>query len=83
LDEASSRLDPFSERLIMKATEHLLEGRTAVIIAHRLETVERVDEILILENGKILEHGSNRELRGNPASHFTHLLQTGLGEILS
>jgi ABC-type multidrug transport system fused ATPase/permease subunit len=83
LDEASSRLDPFSERLVMKATERLLEGRTAVIIAHRLETVERVDEILILENGKILEQGSNRELRQNPASHFSHLLKAGLGDILS
>ena len=83
LDEASSRLDPFTEHLIMKATERLLEGRTTVIIAHRLETVERVDEILILEDGKILEHGSNPELRGNPASHFYQLLQTGLGDILS
>ncbi|HEU0291179.1 MAG TPA: ABC transporter ATP-binding protein [Anaerolineales bacterium] len=83
LDEASSRLDPFTERLIMEATERLLEDRTAVIIAHRLETVDRVDQILILENGKILEQGANRDLRQDPASHFSRLLQTGLGDILS
>lgn len=83
LDEASSRLDPFTERLIMEATQRLLEGRTAVIIAHRLETVDRADEILILENGKILEQGTNRDLRQNAASHFSHLLRTGLGDILS
>lgn len=83
LDEASSRLDPLTERLIREATERLLEGRTAVIIAHRLETVDQVDEILILERGKILEQGLNRDLRQDPHSHLSHLLRTGLGDILS
>ena len=51
LDEASSRLDPATERLIERAVDRLLAGRTAIIIAHRLATVQRADDILILEAG--------------------------------
>ncbi len=82
LDEASSRLDPATEQLIGRATERLIHGRTAIIIAHRLATVERVDEILILENGRILEHGRRAALRADPDSRFAHLLRTGMEEVL-
>jgi ATP-binding cassette subfamily B protein len=87
LDEASSRLDPATERLIGRAVERLLrpEGtrRTAIIIAHRLQTVQRVDEILILDRGRIEEHGERVTLLDDPTSRFSRLLRTGLEEVLS
>jgi len=85
LDEASSRLDPATERLIERAIGRLLdpERRTGIIIAHRLATVHRADEILILEGGQILEHGERATLASDPGSRFYHLLQTGLEEVLA
>lgn len=80
LDEASSRLDPLTEKRIEKATTQLLQGRSALIIAHRLATIQRVDDILILEDGKVIEHGPRLQLSNDPSSHFTHLLTTGLEE---
>ncbi|MFZ1399082.1 MAG: ABC transporter ATP-binding protein [Candidatus Promineifilaceae bacterium] len=82
LDEASSRLDPATEQLLERAIDTLLNGRTAIIIAHRLRTVQRADDILILENGRIQEHGPRLELLQDPNSRFAHLLQTGLKEML-
>jgi ATP-binding cassette, subfamily B, bacterial len=78
LDEASSRLDPLSERRLDRAIERLLHNRTALIIAHRLETVQKVDDILILEGGRITEYGPRVQLASNPHSHFAQLLRTGL-----
>ncbi len=80
LDEASSRLDPATEFLIEGAVSKLLLGRTGIMIAHRLGTVLRTDEILILEEGRILEYGSKEELASDGNSRFYHLLQTGLEE---
>ena len=82
LDEASSRLDPATEQLLERAIDRLLYGRTAIIIAHRLGTVQRADDILILENGRIAEHGERIVLANNPQSRFYGLLQTGLEEVL-
>lgn len=82
LDEASSRLDPATERLVEQALERLLAGRTVIIIAHRLGTVQRADEIMILEAGRIGEHGLRAELAADPGSRFAQLLQTGLEEAL-
>lgn len=81
LDEASSRLDPATEHLIERAVSKLLMGRTAIVIAHRLGTIQRADEILILDDGHILEHSSREELAGDVTSRFYHLLQTGLEEV--
>ncbi len=78
LDEASSRLDPTTEKLIERAVDQLLEGRTGVIIAHRLATVQRAQQILILERGRILEYGDRKTLASNPHSRFSRLLETGL-----
>lgn len=78
LDEASSRLDPATERLIERAVDELLRGRTAIVIAHRLSTVHRADSVLILSEGVIVEHGPRIALAANPDSHFAHLLRTGL-----
>ena len=82
LDEASSRLDPATETLIERAVEKLVAGRTAIIIAHRLGTVQRADEIMILEQGKIEEYGNRNELANDTHSRFYSLLQTGLEEVL-
>lgn len=82
LDEASSRLDPATERLVEEAVERLLEGRTGVIIAHRLETVNRADDILILDGGRIVEFGPRTALARDPSSRFSQLLATGLEGVL-
>jgi len=83
LDEASSRLDPLTERRIERAIDKLLENRTGIIIAHRLHTVERVDHIMIIDDGQILEFGERATLADNPESNFYQLLQTGLEEVLA
>ena len=83
LDEASSRLDPATERLIERAVDRLLAGRTGIIIAHRLATVQRADEIMILERGRIIEHGPREQLANAPESRFATLLQAGMEELLA
>jgi ABC-type multidrug transport system fused ATPase/permease subunit len=83
LDEASSRLDPSTEAQVEHAVDRLLAGRTAIIIAHRLRTVDRADEILILEDGRVVEHGARAGLARDPASCFAGLLRTGLEEVLA
>jgi ATP-binding cassette subfamily B protein len=83
LDEASSRVDPATERLIERAVDRLLKNRTGIIIAHHLETIQRADDILILENGRVLEYGERAKLAAEPNSHFSQLLYTGLGEVLA
>ncbi len=82
LDEASSRLDPSTEAQVEHAVDRLLQGRTGIIIAHRLQTVDRADDILILENGRVVEYGPRAALARDPGSRFAHLLQTGLEEVL-
>ena len=82
LDEASSRLDPATEALLEAAIERLVENRTAIIIAHRLNTIRRADHIMILEDGGIGEYGPRQGLEQDPASRFYGLLQTGLEDVL-
>ena len=62
LDEATSSLDAESEKLVQEALEHLMENRTAIVIAHRLATIKKADQILVLEKGKIIEKGTHQEL---------------------
>lgn len=62
LDEATSALDAESERLVQEALGHLMEGRTSIVIAHRLATVRRVDRILVMDRGRIVERGTHAEL---------------------
>jgi ABC-type multidrug transport system fused ATPase/permease subunit len=83
LDEASSRLDPATERRIERAVDVLLGGRTAIIVAHRLATVQRADEILILEDGQVREYGPRVALASDPQSRFAALLRTGLEVVLA
>jgi len=82
LDEPSSRLDPATEQQIDAAVQKLLQNRTGILIAHRLGTVQRVDDIMILENGQIREHGAREKLANNPDSRFSQLLKTGLEEVM-
>ncbi|MCW5851214.1 MAG: ABC transporter ATP-binding protein [Anaerolineae bacterium] len=82
LDEASSRLDPATEALIERAVDKLLAGRTGIIIAHRLGTVQRADDILILEAGRLREYGSRVALASDRRSRFSELLRVGLEEVL-
>jgi ATP-binding cassette subfamily B protein len=78
LDEASSRLDPVTERHVERAIDALLSDRTAIVIAHRLATVDRCDDILILEDGRIVERGERAALAADQGSRFAELLRTGL-----
>ncbi len=83
LDEASSRLDPVTEHLLERAVDRLISGRTAIIIAHRLTTVQRADEIMVLQDGQILERGERTTLASDPQSHFHRLLEAGLDEVMA
>jgi len=83
LDEASSRLDPITESLMEQAVDRLFAGRTGILIAHRLKTVQRADEILILENGRVTEAGPRPALAADRSSRFYALLQTGMEEVLA
>jgi ATP-binding cassette, subfamily B, bacterial len=83
LDEASSRLDPATERLLERAIDRLLAGRTAIIIAHRLGTVQRADMVMILDRGQVAEYGPRERLARDDSSRFAQLLQTGLEEVLA
>jgi ABC-type multidrug transport system fused ATPase/permease subunit len=83
LDEATSNIDRPTEVLIEQALDRLLKGRTSIIIAHRLSTVRRADEILVVENGNILQRGSERELLAvdGPFRRLAHTLEGGEPEL--
>ena len=83
LDEASSRLDPHTENLIERAVDRLLTGRTGIIIAHRLTTLQRAQQIAILEDGELREYGPRERLLTDPQSLFSHLLRVGLEEVIA
>lgn len=83
LDEASSRLDPATEAHIERAIDKLLAGRTAIIIAHRLATIRRADDILILDAGEVVEAGARTELASDSRTRLYQLLQTGAQEVLA
>jgi ABC-type multidrug transport system fused ATPase/permease subunit len=82
LDEASSRIDPATEALLERAMDRLIQNRTAIIIAHRLATVQRADNIMILSGGEIEEYGSRVALAEDKNSIFSKLMETGIEEVL-
>lgn len=81
LDEASSRLDPATEQQVHLAFARMLEGRTGVIIAHRIDTLHLADHILVLDQGQVLEYGSRGVLEADPSSRFSRLLTTAEGAL--
>ena len=70
LDEATSSLDADSEAKVQQALEALMPGRTTIIIAHRFSTIQKVDRILVLEKGEIIEYGSHEELLKNEGIYY-------------
>ncbi|WP_349367333.1 ABC transporter ATP-binding protein [Salinarimonas sp.] len=75
LDEATSSLDSESERLIQEAMERLMVGRTAIVIAHRLSTVRRLDRILVFDRGRIVEEGAHAALLAQPDGLYRRLFE--------
>jgi ATP-binding cassette subfamily B protein len=73
LDEATSALDSESEVLIQDALWKLMEGRTAIVVAHRLSTIQKMDRILVLEQGEIVEQGTHKQLLKNPKGTYARL----------
>ncbi len=78
LDEATARVDPQTEQKIEQAVAQLMAGRTTVIIAHRLSTLRHVDEIVVLDRGRIVEHGDRSLLAADGDSRFHRLLELAL-----
>ena len=83
LDEATSRLDRSTEASIEQALDRLLKERTVLIVAHHLATVQRCDDIVILEDGRVVESGEREQLASDASTQFHRLLQTGLEEVLA
>jgi ATP-binding cassette subfamily B protein len=79
LDEATSSLDSHSESLIQDAFDELMKGKTTIVIAHRLSTIQKMDRIIVLENGVIAESGTHHSLLENPKSIYSAMwnLQAG------
>ena len=75
LDEATSSVDSHSEKLIQEATDKMTEGRTSIIIAHRLTTVKKADRIIVLDKGKIVEIGNHEELLQIENGYYRNLYE--------
>ena len=73
LDEATSALDSVSENLVQEALEKMMVGRTCVVVAHRLSTIQKSNFIAVISNGKVVEQGSHSDLLalGNRGSYFS------------
>jgi ABC-type multidrug transport system fused ATPase/permease subunit len=82
LDEATSRIDPITEQLVEGALNKLLQGRTSIIIAHRLWTLNRASDIMVVENGRAIEFGEREDLIKDPNSKYNYLLHHGIEEVL-
>jgi len=83
MDEATAFLDPSTEATLQRDLESLLQGRTAIVIAHRLATVEAADRILVLRRGRLIEQGTHRELRaaGGLYAQLAELQEKGLASL--
>jgi ABC-type multidrug transport system fused ATPase/permease subunit len=79
LDEPTSGLDPQSEWLLLQAIQRLISGRTAFVIAHRMTTVSGADQVVVLSDGRMVEHGTHEELIRNPAGIYKTFLDLQVG----
>lgn len=75
LDEATSSVDGYSEQLIQEATEKITQGRTSIVIAHRLATIKKADQIIVMDAGQIVEIGSHHELLQNENGYYKNLYE--------
>ncbi len=81
LDEATSNVDPTTEQLIQRAIDTLMKGRTSIIVAHRLSTIQKCDEIMVIDAGRIMERGTHQELLAKRGIYYNlYLLQWGNGK---
>ncbi|MCU1400675.1 MAG: HlyB/MsbA family transporter [Acidimicrobiales bacterium] len=78
LDEATARVDPRTEARIEAGVRQLMSGRTTVIVAHRLSTLRHVDEIIVMDHGRVVEHGDRSVLAELEGGRFHHLLELAL-----
>ena len=75
LDEATSSIDSYSEQLIQEATDKITKGRTSIVIAHRLATIQNADMILVMDQGKIVEKGTHKELLEYTNGYYKNLYE--------
>ena len=75
LDEATSSVDSYSEQLIQEATDKITEGRTSIIIAHRLATIQKADKIIVMDAGKIVEQGTHDDLLKKEDGYYRNLYE--------
>lgn len=75
LDEATSSVDSYAEELIQKATDRITRGRTSIVIAHRLATIQKADQILVMEQGNIVERGRHEALIQKDEGHYKSLYE--------
>lgn len=75
LDEATSSVDSYSEQLIQEATDRITQGRTSIIIAHRLATIKKADRILVMDSGRIVEMGTHQDLLQKQDGYYKNLYE--------
>ncbi|APX99628.1 ABC transporter ATP-binding protein [Lacinutrix venerupis] len=75
LDEATSSVDSYSEQLIQNATDKITKGRTSIVIAHRLATIQKADKIIVMDAGKIVEQGTHKELLKKENGYYRNLYE--------